>query len=97
MTRITYVRLRPAEEVNELWATTHRREGTTVVELGPATADAAAGCLAGGLLPVSIGLSAAEPVGWVVNPQQALELAEASRADTWVRRLERMLEIGAGR
>jgi 7,8-didemethyl-8-hydroxy-5-deazariboflavin synthase CofH subunit len=78
MTRITYVRLRPAEEVNELWATTHRREGTTVVELGPATADAAAGCLAGGLLPVSIGLSAAEPVSWVVNPQQALELAEAA-------------------
>ncbi len=105
MTRITYLRLRPAEEVSELWATTHRREGTTVAELGPATADAVAGCLAGGLLPVSVGLSAAEPVGWVVNPQQALQLAEAGvpgwritvvAADDRMATLDALARTGAG-
>ncbi|MFC2177327.1 5-amino-6-(D-ribitylamino)uracil--L-tyrosine 4-hydroxyphenyl transferase CofH [Actinomycetota bacterium] len=77
MSQITYLRLRPAVEVTELWATTHRREGTTVAELGSATAEAITGCLAGGLLPVALGLSTAEPVSWVVDPQQAMELAEA--------------------
>ncbi len=77
MSQITYLRLRPASEVTELWATTHRREGTTVAELGAASAAGVAGCLAGGLLPVAIGSSAAEPAGWVVDPVQGLELAQA--------------------
>ncbi len=77
MSQITYLRLRPAAEVTELWATTHRREGTTVAELAAASAAGVARCLAGGLLPVAIGSSTAEPAGWVVDPPQALELAQA--------------------
>ena len=33
MKRITFVRLRPAETVNEISVTTRRREGTTTLEM----------------------------------------------------------------
>jgi len=77
MTRITYLRMRPADEVNELWAATRRRQGTTVSELSDASAAAIAGCVAGGLLPVAAASGAAEPAAWLADPQRALELADA--------------------
>ncbi|NND03516.1 MAG: 5-amino-6-(D-ribitylamino)uracil--L-tyrosine 4-hydroxyphenyl transferase CofH [Acidimicrobiia bacterium] len=79
MTNITYLRLRPAEDVNELWAATRRKAGTTVAELEAPGAEDVAGALAGGLLPVSRSADhdGAEPIAWVVAPSQAIELAEA--------------------
>ncbi len=79
MIEITYLRLRPAEDVNELWARTRRKAGTTVAELGEPKTDDIAGALAGGLLPVSrsADVDAPEPAAWVVAPSQAIELANA--------------------
>ena len=35
MMSITYLRVRPGEHVNELWAATRRREGTIAIEVPP--------------------------------------------------------------
>jgi FO synthase len=76
MTAITFLRLRPAETVNELWASTRRREGSTAVEVpGLTTADREA-AIAGGLLPVAAGAGAADGVAWVVPPAEAIELTD---------------------
>ena len=53
MTDITFLQVRPAETVNEIWASTRRREGTLAVEVvdpGPDDVEAAA---RGGLLLAS--------------------------------------------
>jgi FO synthase len=71
---ITFCRLRPAAELNELWAKTRRREGTTVVEVAPEID--AAPALAGGLLPVTLG-PAPRALAWVIKPADAVALAEA--------------------
>ncbi len=75
--RITFLRLRPADDVNPLWAATRRREGTTTAELATADAAAVDACLAGGVLPVGTDQMTAEPVAWVAGPRLAIELAEA--------------------
>ena len=74
---ITFARIRPAESVNETWARTRHREGTTALELGAPTADDRAGALAGGVLPVATRRDegGVEPAAWVVGPDEALELA----------------------
>ncbi len=72
---ITFLRLRPAAEVTEVWAATRHREGTTAMEvqgLGPVDRS---GALAGGVLPIGAGIGEAEPAAWVVSPAEALELA----------------------
>ena len=71
---ITFHRTRPANAINELWAATRRREGTTSLEVESITAADRAGALAGGLLPVAVGASDTEPAAWVVDPREALEL-----------------------
>ncbi len=73
---ITYCRLRPATEVNEIWAATRRREGATVAEIEGLTAERRARALAGGLLPVAA-TGGAEPAAWVVTPEAAIELVDA--------------------
>jgi FO synthase len=65
---ITFLRLRPAETVNELWAATRRREGTTAVETAGLTEDQRRSILSGGLVPVAVGLADVEPLAWVIEP-----------------------------
>jgi 7,8-didemethyl-8-hydroxy-5-deazariboflavin synthase CofH subunit len=75
MTPITFVRLRPAESVNEIWAATRRREGSTTVEVSSLTAPDRDAALGGGLLPVA-GPGGVEPAAWLVAPSDALDLAD---------------------
>jgi len=65
---ITFCRVRPAAGVNEVWATTRRREGTNVLELEVLGSADRAGALAGGVLPVA-GLQMApnQQPGWSVR------------------------------
>jgi FO synthase len=74
MTEITFLRLRPAERINELWAATRRREGATAAEVVSLSAADRAGALAGGLGPVSVGPSAVAALAWVATPEEALDL-----------------------
>ncbi len=74
---ISFLQLRPADVVNELWATTRRKEGTTTVEVPALTAEARAGSLAGGLLPVATSIAPVAPAAWVVAPEDAVALAAA--------------------
>ena len=75
---ITFARIRPADSVNEIWARTRHREGTTALELDAPSAADRAGALAGGVLPVTTRLDEerAEPAAWVVGPEDALELTK---------------------
>ncbi|MDJ0954441.1 MAG: 5-amino-6-(D-ribitylamino)uracil--L-tyrosine 4-hydroxyphenyl transferase CofH [Acidimicrobiia bacterium] len=73
---VTFLRLRPTEVVNELWATTRRREGTTAAEVRGWDAAQRSAALSGGLVPVSIGPSEVEPLAWVAEPEQALALVK---------------------
>lgn len=65
---ITFLRLRPAETVNELWAATRRREGATAVELSGLGSGDRAAILQGGLVPVSTDAGEVTPVAWVLEP-----------------------------
>ncbi len=71
---ITFLRLRPADTVNELWASTRRREGTTAVETSGLSAEQRSAVLAGGLVPVALGLAEADPLAWVIEPADAKPL-----------------------
>jgi len=77
MSQITFLRMRPAEEVNELWAATRRRQGTTVAEITEAAAASVEAVVAGGLLPVATAVEATEPAAWVTDPAGAIKLTEA--------------------
>ncbi|MBT8215125.1 MAG: 5-amino-6-(D-ribitylamino)uracil--L-tyrosine 4-hydroxyphenyl transferase CofH [Acidimicrobiia bacterium] len=77
MTRVTFLRTRPAESVHELWASTRRREGTTSVEVVALDLPSSAAALSGGLLPVAVGRGVADGIGWVVEPGEALDLGVA--------------------
>ena len=73
---ITFLRVRPAAEVTEVWATTRRREGTTTLEVDAMTEADRAGSLAGGVLPVESGPPhVGQPAAWVADPAHALGLA----------------------
>ena len=74
---ITFLRLRPAGEINELWAATRRREGTTTVEVAGLTEQDSTSALAGGLAPVAIEESEVQPMAWVVEPGAVAELVRA--------------------
>ena len=76
---VTFLRVRPAAEMTEEGARTRRAEGTTAVELERPGPEAAAACLAGGVLPVGKGGPAGgetEVAAWVVPPAAAVELSE---------------------
>ncbi len=79
---ITFCRLRPAAGVTETWATTRRREGTTVLEVENLAPADWSGALSGGVLPVAFGVvpEVIEPAAWVVSPPAARELAAAGTA-----------------
>ncbi len=53
MTHITFLQLRPADAVNEIWASTRRREGTLAVELASPTLADIENAQRGGLVVVS--------------------------------------------
>jgi FO synthase len=73
---VTFLRMRPADgELSDLWAATRRREGTTTVEIEGLDGAQRSAVLAGGLVPVSVGISDATPLAWVVAPSGALRLA----------------------
>ncbi|MDH3306173.1 MAG: 5-amino-6-(D-ribitylamino)uracil--L-tyrosine 4-hydroxyphenyl transferase CofH [Acidimicrobiia bacterium] len=73
---ITFLRVRPAESVHELTATTRRKEGTTALEVQElADADRQA-CLAGGILPVETRRTDGAPAAWVVDAIGAIRLSD---------------------
>ncbi len=73
---VTFCRVRPAHEINQVFASTRRREGTTCLEVDGLLSDDRAGALAGGLLPVETGEGGVLPAAWVVPPGAAVRLAE---------------------
>jgi 7,8-didemethyl-8-hydroxy-5-deazariboflavin synthase CofH subunit len=73
---VTFLRLRPAEDINELWAATRRREGTTAVEVDALTEVQRTAALAGGLAPISVGPGDAEPIAWVADSKDVVRLAK---------------------
>ncbi|MDH3260728.1 MAG: 5-amino-6-(D-ribitylamino)uracil--L-tyrosine 4-hydroxyphenyl transferase CofH [Acidimicrobiia bacterium] len=72
---VTFLRTRPAELISEVTARTRLREGTTALEVEGLTDEDRVGALSGGVLPVAVGISDVEPIGWVVDPVEAVEMA----------------------
>ncbi len=73
---ITFLRIRPAGEVEEPWAETRRREGTTALELSAPTKTDVAACLAAGVLPIVTGDSAAGGAAFVGDPERIMVLVD---------------------
>jgi len=72
---VTFLQMRPAEGVNEIWASTRRKEGSLVVDVeSPTTADVV-DAQKGGLLLAS-GDSAVDAPAYVVVPAEAMSLAK---------------------
>ena len=71
---ITFLRLRPAETANELWAATRRREGTTAVEIARLDAEQRDAVVRGGLVPIATDDPVVAPLAWVLEPKPTLEL-----------------------
>ena len=77
MTDITFLRLRPADQVNELWAATRRRAGATAVEVPTLDAPGRTAALAGGLAPIARAVDDIEPIAWVLEPDDALQIGDS--------------------
>ena len=75
--QVSFLRMRPAETINELSAATRRREGTTTVEMASPDSHHISAGVAGGLLVVSSGLTDANPAAWVVDPIDVASLLKA--------------------
>ncbi|MDH5373677.1 MAG: 5-amino-6-(D-ribitylamino)uracil--L-tyrosine 4-hydroxyphenyl transferase CofH [Acidimicrobiia bacterium] len=73
---VTFCRVRPAESISDLSATTRLREGTTTLEVAGIGDDDRAAALAGGVLPVETAGTDGSPAAWVVTPEQAIRLSE---------------------
>lgn len=69
MTNITFLQLRPADSVNEIWASTRRREGTLVVEVSSPTLSDVIDAHKGGLILAS-GDPAVDAPAYVIHPSQ---------------------------
>jgi FO synthase len=81
MTTVTFLQLRPATKVSDIWASTRRREGTLVVEVdGPSLSDVEE-AQRGGLLLAS-GAADANAPAYVVSPHGAHELVKRT-VDGW--------------
>jgi FO synthase len=74
---ITFLRIRPTEAVNELWAATRRREGTTAVETARLSAEDRAAVHNGGLVAVATRQTAVEPLAWALEPAELGGLVKA--------------------
>lgn len=75
MTEITFLQLRPADTVNEIWASTRRREGTLAVEVAMPLPSDVVDAQKGGLLLAS-GDGSVDSPAYVVEPSQAKALAK---------------------
>ena len=68
--RITFLQMRPADSVNEIWAATRRNEGTVAVELDSPTPDQIESLLRSNLIPIS-GDGAVAASAYAVEPANA--------------------------
>ena len=75
MTTITFLRLRLADSVNEIWASTRRREGTLAVEVEAPAAQDVEAAQRGGLLVQSRDAGVEAPA-YVIEAQDARMLAD---------------------
>ncbi len=71
---ITFCRVRPVSAVNELAASTRRKEGTSTLEKENLSRAEIAASVTGGTLPVETGSGQEEAAAWVCPPRRALEL-----------------------
>ncbi len=79
MNIVTFLQIRPAETVNEVWASTRRREGTLGVEMASPTASDIEGAQRGGLLVQSRTLDAAvQAPAYVLAPDRSPTASERS-------------------
>lgn len=74
MTEITFLQLRPVDAVNEIWASTRRREGALAVEVASPRSTDVVDAQKGGLLLAS-GDSSIDAPAYVIEPSQAKALA----------------------
>ncbi len=72
MRQVSFVRMRPGADINELWAATRRRAGATTLESERLTVEDRRHALAGGLLPVA---AEGDAAAWVLDAATALESA----------------------
>ena len=72
MTTVTFLQLRPVDTVNEIWASTRRREGTLAVEMDHPTAPDVEAAQRGGLLVLSGDPTMPAPA-FVAAPDQAMD------------------------
>ncbi|MGI9667049.1 MAG: 5-amino-6-(D-ribitylamino)uracil--L-tyrosine 4-hydroxyphenyl transferase CofH [Acidimicrobiia bacterium] len=79
MKQITFLQLRPADTVNEIWASTRRKEGTLAVEVASPTPDDVEGALKGGLMIVS-GDHSVEAPAYAVTPAAVGKLSSGGVA-----------------
>jgi 7,8-didemethyl-8-hydroxy-5-deazariboflavin synthase CofH subunit len=77
MTAITFLRLRPAESVNEVWASTRRREGTLAVEVSQPSDDDVDQAQRGGLVLVS-GSPEVDAPSYAVTPARVGRLRKGT-------------------
>lgn len=76
---ITFLQLRPADTVNEIWASTRRKEGTLAAEVAAPTPEDVEGAERGGLLVLSEDPSSDAPA-YVVTPNRARDLVRRTVA-----------------
>lgn len=75
MNDVTFLQLRPVDAVNEIWASTRRREGTLVAEVADPSPDDVLNAHKGGLV-VASGSAAVEAPAYVIDPGEAQALAK---------------------
>lgn len=76
MSRVTFLRLRPRNQLTPQWASARSREGTTTVELSQLDRQAAAIAAAARLATLAVGPTEAEPLAWALTPELALAASE---------------------
>ncbi|MDJ0925854.1 MAG: 5-amino-6-(D-ribitylamino)uracil--L-tyrosine 4-hydroxyphenyl transferase CofH [Acidimicrobiia bacterium] len=73
---VTFLRLRPADNVSVLWAAARRREGATAVEVARLPLDQRTAIHDGGLVAVATRHVSAEPLAWVADPDEIARLVK---------------------
>ncbi|MEA1903014.1 MAG: 5-amino-6-(D-ribitylamino)uracil--L-tyrosine 4-hydroxyphenyl transferase CofH [Actinomycetota bacterium] len=74
--RITFLRMRPAEQLAEPTAVSRRREGTTTVEMNSPTVAELEAAAKGGVLVAGKTVDGIEPSAWVVPPAEVPALID---------------------
>ena len=79
MNEITFLQLRPTDAVNEIWASTRRREGTLVAEVSEPSTDDVRNAQKAGLL-IASGSASSEAPAYVIAPSEATAIARTGTA-----------------